>query len=311
MSSIEAQTKYESQLPKPDRLSFDRIFGYTASGASIIGLIGAPFIIKDQGALGYLYMGFLSLLVLVLLVHAVLIEKRKLHRYAQSVFFTHFSQHVVRNSLAELQKNGKDKIENNIEKILDAIAHCFTITSGKWCRATLIEMDSHFELKVAARDAMSSNKAKKRHKQHTLDANTDFANLWYSKNGCSRYYLNNNIPDSWLAHEYQNSSFLEDGECEVKNLFGIKRVKKWPLAYRSALILPVRYVSEFTPPKESSTLVPHWDYWGFLCVDSISTRAFDERYSPELGAVFADMLYTYLNQSEYILDTFKNTNNQN
>lgn len=302
MSSKERLTKFESQLPKPEKLSFDRLFGYIAGSASIAGLVGAIFVVKDQSVLSYVYIGFLSLLVLLLLLHAVLVERRKLHRYAQTVFFTHFAQHLVRDSLAELQKNGKDEIKKNIEKILDTIANCFTITSGKKCRATLIEMDSNFELKVAARDSMSNIKAMPRTKTHKLDANTDFANLWYSINGCSRYYLNNDIPESWLAHKYNNSSFQEGCDFDVKNLLGLKIIKKWPLSYRSAIVLPIRYVSEFTPPIEPGILLPHWDYWGFLCVDSISTKAFDERYSPELCAVFADMLYTYLNQSRYILD---------
>lgn len=302
MSSIENRTKYESQLPKLEKLSFDRIFGYTTGIASLAGLVGAPFVVQNQGVLSYLYMGFLSFLVILLILHAVLVERRKLHRYAQTVFYTHFAQHLVRDSLSELQNNGKDEIRKTTEKILDAIANCFSITCGKRCRATLIEMDSNFELKVAVRDSMSQIKAKPRSKKHILDANTDFANLWYSINGCSRFYLNNNIPKSWSAHKYNNSSFEEDGQPEVVNFLGFNIIRKWPLSYRCALVLPIRYVSEFTPPTGTDILVPNWDYWGFLCIDSISTNSFDERYSSELGAIFADMLYTYLNQSRYIMD---------
>jgi hypothetical protein len=74
----EIQTKYEDQLPKIQKLTFDKIFGYITGLASLAGLIGAPFIIKDLSTLNYVYMGFLSLLVVLLLVHALLIEKRKL-----------------------------------------------------------------------------------------------------------------------------------------------------------------------------------------------------------------------------------------
>lgn len=300
--SEETRIKFESQLPKLDKLSSDRIFRYTTGLASLFGLIAAPFIVQNQNILNYLYMVFLSVLVLFLLIHIILIEKRKLHRYAQAVFYTHFTQHIVRDSLSELQNNDKDEIEKNIEKVLDAIANYFSIISGKKCRATLIELDSNFELNVAARDSMSQIKAKTRTKKHKLDKNTDFANLWYSLNGCSRFYLNNNIPKSWLAHKYKNSSFEEDGEPDVLPFLGLNIIKKWPLSYRSALVLPIRYVSEFTPPTGIDILVPQWDYWGFLCVDCISTNSFDERYSPELGATFADMLYTYLNQSHYIMN---------
>lgn len=302
------QTKYEDQLPKLEKWSFDRIFGYSAGTASIVGLVGAPFVIQEQGALSYLYMGFLSFLVILLITHAVLVEKRKLHRYAQTLFHSHFAQHLVRDSLSELGASKNPSLEKTTEKILDAISNCFSITSGKTCRASIVELSETFELKVVARDSMSSIKVIPRNKPHNLEDNTDFRNLWYSINGCSRYYLNNNIIRSWIKHEYCNSCFTEYGDPEIKSFAGFTFVKKWPLSYKSALILPIRYVSEFTPPKDAETLVPHWDYYGFLCIDSISRNSFDERYSPELGGIYADMLYTYFSQSDCILDVITKPN---
>jgi len=298
----EIQTKYEDQLPRLERWNFDRIFGYVAGLASIIGLVGAPFVIQNQDFLSYLYMAFLSFLVMLLIVHAVLVEKRKLHRYAQTVFHSHFAQHLVRDSLSELGAGRDCNLEKITEKILDAISNCFSLTSGKTCRASIVELSDTFELTVVARDSMSSIRTTPRTKKHKLEANTDFRNLWYSVNGCSRFYLNNNIVRSWIKHEYDNSCFAEYGEPEVSSAAGFTFLRKWPLSYKSALILPIRYVSEFSPPKDTRTHVPHWAYYGFLCIDSVSKNSFDERYSPELGAVFADMLYTYFSQSDYILD---------
>ena len=304
----EIQTKYEDQLPKIQKLTFDKIFGYITGLASLAGLIGAPFIIKDLSTLNYVYMSFLSLLVLLLLVHALLIEKRKLHRYAQTIFHIHFVQHIIRNSLASSSKGDfEDDIKDVTQKILNSVAYCFSFTSGKNCRATIIELKSNFELEVVARDDLSEIKAKSRTKKHKLEDNTDFENLWYAINGCSRYYLNNNIIRSWLNHKYKNSSLLEEGEPETKSIFGFSYVKNWPLSYRSVLILPIRYISKFSPPNETQT-VANWDYYGFLCIDSISKNSFDERYSPELGAIFADMLYTYYNQKDFILDSLTNPN---
>jgi len=297
------QTKYESQLPKLEKWKFDRVFGYITGSASIVGLIGAPFVIQDQDALSYLYMGFLSFLVVLLIIHTVLVEKRKLHRYAQTVFHTHFAQHLVRDALSELELSKTDNIEATTEKILDSIANCFSITCGKTCRASIVELNDKFELTVAARDSMSKIRVTPRRKKHYLKDNTDFKNLWYSIKGCSRYYLNNDIVSSWLKHYYDNSCFSEADEPEVKSFLGITYVKNWPLNYKSALVLPIRYVSRFDPPKKEGEFAPHWDYYGFLCIDSISKNSFDERYSPELGAVFADLMYTYLKQIDFILDT--------
>jgi hypothetical protein len=303
---LDIQTKYESQLPKLEKWSFDRLFGYTAGIASIGGLIGAPFFIKEQNSLVFLYMGFLSILVIILIIHAVLVEKRKLHRYAQTIFHTHFAQHLVRDSLSELQNDQLDNVKKTTEKILDAIVNSFSITCGKNCRASIIELDNNFELTVAARDSMSEIRATPRDKKHYLKDNTDFKNLWYSINGCSRFYLNNNIVKKWVQHCYKNSSFLENEEPEIKSFLGYNYIKNWPLSYKSALILPIRYISDFSPPKDDGVneeQVPHWNYYGFLCIDSLSVNSFDNRYSPELGAIFADMLYSYFNQIDFILDT--------
>jgi hypothetical protein len=296
-------TKYEHQLPKLDKLRFDRVFGYTAGLASLAGLIGAPFLINSQDLLEYVYMGFLSLLVVLLLIHSILVEKRKLHRYAQTVFHTHFAQHLVRDALANLKTLQIDDIEQTTESILDAIANAFSITCGVTCRASIIELKDDFELKVVARDSMSRIRANARSKKHLLDDNTDFTNLWYSVNGCSRYYLNNNIVKSWVNHLYKNSCFSEHAEPEVKSILGFTYVKNWPLNYKSALILPIRYISEFRPPTKKGETISNWNYYGFLCIDSLSVNSFDSRYAPELGAIYADMLYTYFSQSEHILDT--------
>ncbi len=299
--SKENQVKYEQQLPKPEKWSFDRVFGYTAGLASIGGLVGAPYVIQDQTALSNLYMGLLSFLVILLIIHAVLVEKRKLHRYAQTVFYMHYAQHLVRDALSELTNANTDNVEKVTERLLDAIANCFSITCGKSCRASVVELDSSFNLKVVARDSMSQIKATPRMKEHKLEDNTDFNNLWYSINGHSRFYLNNNIIQSWVKKEYENSSFKEHDGPEIKRLFGFTYVRNWPLNYQSALVLPIRYVSDFIPPK-GKKMEPHWNYYGFLCIDSASRNSFDPRYSTELGAAFADMLYTFFNQVYETLD---------
>lgn len=309
MLKEENQAKYENQLPKLEKWSFDRIFGYGTGLASIAGLVGAPFVVQNQDFLSYLYMGFLSILVLLLLMYVILLEKRKLHRYAQAVLYSHFAQHIVRDYLSGLKVSNNFNLEKTTEKLLDAISNCFSIISGKNCRASIVELNEKFELNVIARDSMSSIKPSlRRNKIHLLEDNTDFRNLWYSINDCPRYYLNNNIIKSWINHDYHNSCFSEYGNPEVKCIFGFRFVKKWPLKYKSALVLPIRYISKFSPPIGTGELPPHWNYYGFLCIDSISKNSFDERYSPELGGLFADMLYTYFSQSNFILDTMTTPN---
>lgn len=244
--SSDVRTKFEAQLPKPSNLSFEKLFNYIAGICSIAGLIGAPFVITDPSSVTYVYLIFLSMLVFGLSIYAIIINHRKLHRYAQAVIFVHYVNHVVRDILQEALNKETD-INSITEKLLSAIATCFSIITATKCRASVVEILPDFQLKVASRDSISKALAKKKLGSHYLTDNTDFSDLWYAKNGCSRYYLCNDLLREWKTHKYKNSSFYEVGEPIVsRHLFG-DCVTNWQLPYRSTLILPIRYLSKFDP----------------------------------------------------------------
>jgi len=148
---------------------------------------------------------------------------------------------------------------------------------------------------------------KKKTSQHRLDENTDFHDLWYAQNGCTRYFLSNDLMKRWKQHKYKTSSFKEVGEPYLQSVLGIDMIRNWRLPYRSALILPIRYVSTFNPPEEQTHDMLHWRYWGFLCIDCNTPGCFDDRYCPELGGAFADGLFTLFSQSEFI-KRYRSTN---
>lgn len=304
----EIQTKFESQLPTRNQLSFATVFNYIAGICSIGGIIASPFVITDPNTISSVFITFLAILVLVLLVHALLVDRRKLHRYAQSVIFSHYVAHVIRDTLAEIETPQGKQVKHATEKILSAIATCFSIITGKHCRCAIVELVDNTELHVAARDEIAKASNKKKAGKHLLKDNTDFSNLWYAVHGCSRYYLCNNLPQEWKNHRYNNSSFEEVGHPEVQAFpFGLPgRVANWRLPYRSALILPIRHLTEFDPPKSTDTPVPHWNFYGFLCIDCNSTNAFDNRYAPELGGMYADSLFTLFTQVEQSLHHLTN-----
>lgn len=293
------QAKFEQQFPRPDKLSFELIFGYIAGLASIAGLIGAPFVITEQTHLSFLYLTSLTVIVAVLLVYALLINRRKLHRYAQSVIFTHYVNHIIRDALQEIQTS---EVKVATQKVLNAIATCFSIITAKQCRACVVELTKDFELVVMARDDISGVMSRKKPLKHFLDDNTDFYNLWYAKSGCSRFFMSNDLRKLWKQHKYRNSSFQELGEPHVQSVLGIDVVRNWQLPYRSAMVFPIRYISRFQPPESRDENPEHWKYWGFLCVDCNTSSCFDDRYCPDLGGAFADSLYTLFSQSYSMLD---------
>jgi len=293
----EEATKFEGQLPKPQKITFAAFFSYLAGISSILALLGSAFFITDPTQQSFVYLTFLSILVLVVLSYSYYLSRKKLHRYAQSVIFSHYASHIIRDALHATRTT---KIEDTTIKVLNAVATCFSIITGKKCRACVIELKENYELKVMARDDISNISDKKVDKKHYLDDNTDFKDLWYAKNGCSRYFLSNNLPSLWHEQKYKNSSFAQVGEPKIKTILGYTHIYNWKLPYKSALVLPIRYISSFAPPINQNTKPqdPNWDYWGFLCIDCGSRNVFDDLYIPELGGAFADGLYTLYSQYE-------------
>jgi len=134
---------------------------------------------------------------------------------------------------------------------------------------------------------------------HKLDENTDFYNLWYpTRTGYLRVYRCNNLVSIYKKGQYKNSSFKTHGKPIIKKILWLpflKKVIKWTLPYKSTIVFPIRYVFDFTLSEDDrniATNTKHWVYWGFLCIDCKSRNVFDPIYTPELGAAFADLLYT-------------------
>ena len=292
------QADYRDQLPKKNRFTTQAVFNSLAGLASIVS-----FFLAIAAALGksveviftIIYLVIFNILLVVYVIYA---EMQKTRRYAQCVFFTHYVNHVIRDFLARKDRSEKMS-EAFLKEILDAVSSCFSIITGSVCRTSLKELNLDQTISTVARDSITKCSAKKdRNIKHKLEDNTDFYNLWYAKDGCSRYFLSNDLIGMWKKDQYKNSSFNLYGK-EPKLTSRWSRLN-WPLPYKSALVLPIRYISEFIPPslpsdssnplstKEDNT---GWLYWGFLCIDSNKKNVFDSRYIPELGGTFADVLH--------------------
>jgi hypothetical protein len=193
-----------------------------------------------------------------------------------------------------------------------AIANCFSILTGKVCSCFLEEMKltqdrQKVEVVTALHDPLANDMTASienaEQVKHYIDDNTAFKNLWYSINGCSRYYLNNDIKKSWKLQKYNDSYFkLEKiGKPRSITFFGFHKITYWPLNYKSCLILPIRFVGNKKPPSSNLLEADYsnnkdWNFWGFICIYCNSRNVFNDRYAPELGGAFADLLYIYLSQ---------------
>lgn len=307
----ELVTKFESQLPKLNKFSIGNFINYVA----VLFSIGSPLVPSLFGSSKDIsqifYASILIIIISILVIRDIYLENERRYRYEQAVIFTHYVNHLIRDSLAEMA-NGKvsnfeKESEKTIRRIIEAIATCFSIIVAKRCRACIVELRADFSLEVVARDSISQEISKKNFnkQKRMINGNTDFKNLWFGLHGCSRYYLSNNLKRDWKNDRYMNSSFEDVGMPEVVNVIhGISFVKNWKLNYKSAVILPIRYISSFNPPSGFQADLIDWDYYGFLCVDCNSINAFDDTFSPELCGTFADAIYSYLAQIDFIEDSF-------
>ncbi len=308
---------YEEQLPKKKSSSLSEFFSYITGSVSIIGLVTAPQFLPEKDV-PLVFTIFLVILISLLMFYTFYRERRKLHRYAESILYIHYINHLVRDYFAEAQEGKFENLDGTLQDILDAIANCFSLLTGKRCRVSLKELKGDLTIVDAGRDTMTKSRSPRNSDLeedvvHKLADNTDFNNLWYAINGCTRYYLNNNLMASWKNHEYRSSSFQVVGEPVLRFKSIRSVVCNWRLNYKSTLVLPIRYCESFKPPKEKDKKCPGtWKFWGFLCVDCYSRGVFDTRYSPELGGAAADLLYSLCSISNHLLENaeLKENNDQ-
>ena len=289
------------QLPKRVPWGVERIFNLVGAAASIIALLFVFFSIdKISNDTKMIFALTYQFLIIVFLVgYLLVVTQRRLYRYAQAVFHLHLVNHVVRDHLAalELGKTGSE-LSDSVAQILDSIAACYSILTGQACRVSLKEITTDFQINTVRRDALSAaSVAARGNVPHSLEGNTDFYNLWYSLDGCSRYFHSNNLTKDWKARKYENTSFNVYGVPEIKSFFGITWVSGWKLPYKSTMVFPIRYVHDSTKwpilpgNVEATSLDEMPQVWGFLCVDTASTSVFKLPHAAEVGGAFADSLY--------------------
>jgi hypothetical protein len=295
---------YLKQLPRHHPVTVERVLAATSGIASLAGLlltIHPPSTIKFEQWL------VLSLSVTVALLGLFIFwrETSKSHRYAQSVFYTHYINHVVRDFVATLHRGGKPILKDVLVEIADATATCFSILAGRRCRCSIKELKANQTLVTCARDRNSliDRSGAAQVPAHPMDKNSDFQDLWYGRNGCYRYFFSNDLKKLFRKQAYENSSFERYGRPKINDFLGIMLVTDWRLPYKSSIIWPIRHIPnhEHWPLRpESSELPPNEEprTWGFFCVDSNSRNAFDERYAVELGSGIADLIFTLLSVVE-------------
>lgn len=286
---------YREQLPNQEKFKFRTLFNYISGISSIIALlmIFPDLFLNDTKV--YIFIFYLIFQNILFICYIIYKSLGKEIRFAQSIYYLHYISHSVRDDIASFFKNEQKPKKESLIDILDAISECFSLLCSTKCRVSIKQLNDQMELESVARNSISlQSKIDSSLKKHYLKENTDFFNLWYSIEGCSRYYLCNDIQHEFKKMNYKNSSFsLRGGEPKISSFLGYTYITNWNLSYRSALVLPIRYIADYDPPENQSENNTNWDYFGFLCIDANKKNVFDNRYAPEVGAAIADLLFTY------------------
>jgi hypothetical protein len=290
------------QLSRWQPWSIERMLGSVGSLAGIAALI-FTFLNLDhlrEDIQTRIFVGELSALCAGLIAYLYVTSRKKLHRYAQAVFYLHYVVHSVRDEIASMEAGQAVDLQELIQDIVDATSNCFSLLSGKRCRCCVQEITANQDVVTLVRDRITSTQSPDTG-NHNISANTDFSNLWYGRNGCPRFFLSRNLVALWRSGRYRNSSFEAYGEPTTMSFAGLTFVTRWTLPYKATIVWPIRYIPEgckwpvlndgglAAVPQEKRPFV-----WGFLSVDCKSKNTFDSLHAPELGAAIADAIFALL-----------------
>lgn len=200
---------------------------------------------------------------------------------------------------AELDTDLQESIEL-LQKFCTKIAEAFVMISGKKVYACIKFFFNEREYRricvmTLCRDFNSEKDGKRtpvdQDDSHYISDNSDFKHIVDNigtKGPNGKFFFNNNLPGYDF---YQNSRLDSTNYPPKNNFFLIKEVLrriKWPLPYRSTIVVPIVPLSDDEIDRERIL--------GFFCLDSPKVGAFRKRYDISILRGVADGLHPIFNQ---------------
>tara|TARA_R110002096_G_scaffold394610_2_gene589904 strand:- start:1811 stop:2689 length:879 start_codon:yes stop_codon:yes gene_type:complete len=208
-------------------------------------------------------------------------------RYAQTV-------NILADGFSEIHKlyRSKSDVRETIHAcslLCDNLAEAFTVITGTKCNAS-IKVLSKGEDEAGSLKAKAITFARNRNRErnpkpnkvkHWIDKNTDFNEILENIDSPSggHFFANSLV----FRYGYLNTSFSVYSELpDDKN--PILRYWRWPLPYKSTIVVPI------CPSSEPNSM----NLAGFLCVDSLNMFAFKKDYDVSLIRGVADGLFNII-----------------
>lgn len=215
-------------------------------------------------------------------IHIYTFYKKKMHLYIEIGSYMHHIGHIMRDSISNLEYECKcGTINQNIfekefksllDEILGVISKLFTLVTNTNCAVSIKVLNEDKTIKTYIRDSYSRIERRtvdEAQVEHTLEGNTDFDNLFFSKEGCDRFFICNDLPKLWKKGYYKSTSFAAiRRDPKVIPIGSYRIICEWPLNYKSTMVFPIRWILNSIPPDNLDVSSDGWRYFGFLCIDS-------------------------------------------
>lgn len=243
-----------------------------------------------------------------IIVYVIALLTRYHHKYerdskygeAMSAIGSGFAQIHHYNRLANDNKTNELQ-QIVLSNLCNSISSAFSILSGSNCSTSIkylaVSPDTpdEIQIKTLCRDqGLGLTRTSVDKNKHLLKDNSDFKRIMETGGiGEGSFFIANQLP---RILNYKNSSFehcVFQPKAFGKNAFlnyfiGYLRSVKWPLPYRSCLIVPI------LPAKYDPNL--KFEVLGFLCVDSNSIGTFRLHHDVKLLKGVADGIYRELDE---------------
>ena len=271
---------------------FAIILGIGGSLASLLSLQTAFEKLNSDGRLAVAFLGFFALYFLLLNYWHVAKYRRKI-KYSE--IFDDVNTAFAR--LHEVERStdiDHKEIIRRLHELCDHVSNAFSLLNGHHVGASIKLISNENErgrVFTVARDTKSRqngrNLINKEGENNFIDNNSSFSFIWFNHendNIDSSYYYNNNLP---MKPGYRNSRLPDNWHDNYLDFRFLRRYylhKKWPLEYKTTLIVPII-------PLISDGGIELDDFRGFLAIDSPEKDAFEKDIDAKILRGLCDGIY--------------------
>lgn len=246
-------------------MNIDKLSGYASIGGLLLTV--ASYFTKDTS----IHIGLLAFTALIF----IFLTLFSFNRYSTASRYLEGEEEIreLHNSIilekSKIKTNNFEGIIFELSKICTQISDAFGKIKGETIGVCIKYINGDLSnpyVKTLCRDTHSQNKRKDFDNSDELDyllKNTDFEHIFKQLDNHNHFktmfYCENRLANK---HQY-NNSHLRDVELPSGFWSYYSRRKKWPLPYKSAIVVP------FLSPDGKSIA-------GFLCIDSPQSNGFSK-----------------------------------